>query len=1301
MGQAFAQSLDGARKSGPKEQKGKYYGKTIETGKKVQEVKPGQKKTEASLRQPSVNSHSKAYNSKYKKEQEQKEKRTPNSKTYKVGEGKYVSVVYLDKVHYKGSDGSLQDIDNTLVRQNNENDIYSNKANDFKANFPSSITKGKPIKIEKDNRVLELIPLDGNFSRSSVKDNAILYNDVLKGVDYQYTVLNSGVKEDIILNHYVDQNTFRFEIKAKDLDLREEKGAIFGYEKGEKKPSWTISAPYMVDGSGKISENLEIHLQKRLLVNDIVTVTADKDWLAAKERAYPVRIDPTVEIGSGSIADNCVEEATPDLVTNNSYSYIGYDDGYASGNLANKNHAHMKTRTFVRFNLPDIGEDQIIESAELAMYKYTRFGNTQRTIELHRVNSTLDNSDVNRLTWNNQPMDTSYETSTDISDNVGYVYWNIKDLVNSWYSGSPNNGVLLKYQNELEQCEVFASREYSGLPTPKVVIEHKDKGTIDPDMPLDAPTIILRPLVKSQNNGELEFAALSADGMSKPDSEVEYYTVPGNSLGFSGKVYADYSHNYPSLPPIEHVPDKYTTKESNWQTDKLFSPELDKLYYIEAIARYEEVDEEGNVEIIESPPGKSDTFQIYKVTGYDLFTNVLNFYGITDKDTFMKDNNMKDELLIEGNVIFIRNPTQNQGKPYTLGRDLTYDEKRRIDDLLMSRAKHCVFGLEPINMTTGNFYYNAEDVSVPDYGGEFKISRSYNAKAAFRRSSFGLGWDFEYNKYISYLADGTKVFDRGDGSRIYFEKNADGTYETPIGEYYTLEEREQEFKVEQKYGTKYYFEKNGLLKAVEDKNGNTTRLTYDEDYKLESITTPSGKLFIIECDDEGRITAIRLPNHDAIYYGYNYEGYLVSVTDENGNETRYEYDEKGRMVSFYDGEGNKVITNTYDDQDRVILQEDALGNKAQINYYDGYNESVDNNGNKTTYYYDDKFRVTKVVKPDGNYEEYTYDDDNNLKTQRGAMGRVITFEYDDKGNKTQEKRWDGKTRSFTYDGQNNLRTSQDFNGNTTIMDYDDKGNLLEVERPDGTDIKYTYDSHGQVLTIRDPEGNLTENEYSGADITSVKDPKGNIFNYLYNPMGKIITIEDPMSKLSRLAYSPRGELLNTLLPDSSITEYGYDAKGNNTETIDGEGNAVKFEYDLMDRLKEVEDPLGNKTQYTYDANGNKLEEKDAKGNIKKFEYDALNRLTKITDPMGGETVYERDALGNVLAVTDPEGNKTTYTYNYDVNKPKTIRSPVGQTIRSEYDAEGNLLKTRLPDGSEKSYVYDSLYRLTITGESQR
>ncbi len=67
-----------------------------------------------------------------------------------------------------------------------------------------------------------------------------------------------------------------------------------------------------------------------------MTVTADKEWLSAPERVYPVRIDPTaIQVTGSAIRMTCAEEGSPNtIIGDNQYPFVGYDDGVTSGTYA-------------------------------------------------------------------------------------------------------------------------------------------------------------------------------------------------------------------------------------------------------------------------------------------------------------------------------------------------------------------------------------------------------------------------------------------------------------------------------------------------------------------------------------------------------------------------------------------------------------------------------------------------------------------------------------------------------------------------------------------------------------------------------------------------------------------------------------------------------------------------------------------------------------------------------------------------------------------------------------------------------
>ncbi|WP_291571890.1 DNRLRE domain-containing protein [Clostridium sp. UBA4548] len=422
-------------------QKGEYYGKDInKETEKVSSANQNSNKSTKALRKPSVSKPKKEKT--YAKDTEVVSKRTANSMTYKLDNKTEVKDIYLDKINYKDENGNYQEIDNTLELKNDG--YYENKANDYKVNFPTEITKDKGILVQNGKTSVTLFPMEGDFSRSAAAENAILYNDVFEGVDYQYTAKSNGVKEDIILNYYVDKTTFKYEISAKGVTLKEELNSIRGYEPGKKEPIFIISAPLMVDASGKINSNLTIKLDKKTFGKDIITVTVDEDWLKSPQRAYPVKIDPEISIFSGDINVACAEENAPDTNTlNNGYTYAGLDDGVASGNNDYKINGLQKTRTFVKVNRnlsAEMPKEATIKSANFQIFKYTAFSTAEREVGLYSVDESFD---ISRLTWNNQPKNRTFYSSAIINGTKDYISWDIKTLVNDWINGKTNNGFIL------------------------------------------------------------------------------------------------------------------------------------------------------------------------------------------------------------------------------------------------------------------------------------------------------------------------------------------------------------------------------------------------------------------------------------------------------------------------------------------------------------------------------------------------------------------------------------------------------------------------------------------------------------------------------------------------------------------------------------------------------------------------------------------------------------------------------------------------------------------------------------------
>ena len=62
-------------------------------------------------------------------------------------------------------------------------EVYQNKANDYAILLPEQMSEENGVTIENGKTRIRIIPVDGDYTHSVIKDNAILYNEVYEGAD--------------------------------------------------------------------------------------------------------------------------------------------------------------------------------------------------------------------------------------------------------------------------------------------------------------------------------------------------------------------------------------------------------------------------------------------------------------------------------------------------------------------------------------------------------------------------------------------------------------------------------------------------------------------------------------------------------------------------------------------------------------------------------------------------------------------------------------------------------------------------------------------------------------------------------------------------------------------------------------------------------------------------------------------------------------------------------------------------------------------------------------------------------------
>ncbi len=394
--------------------------------------------------------------------------REENVKHFDMGDGTYKAVVYSEPVHRKDSEGKWTDIDNTLseVKENgmtnyatadgrvkfsknlNNGKIFELKENGYKISFSLLDKDIKEAKADIDNHKTKKSTsvLDSNekrFEKLKKVDNLtkVRYNDIKKNIDIEYEIYSNNIKESIIVNGKQDAYEYTFELELNKLiAILNDDGSISltDEETGEEK--YVMPSPFMFDDKGELSTDVYYTLIATGRYKYQLKVIASSEWINAEGRAFPVTIDPTIEVTT-SYGEAYVSSSNP--TTN----YKKPSNG--------KLYVSPTQRTFMKFQLPNLNYDDHIEDATLHIYYYSNTSMGTVTVGAYAVPYSWNE---NTITWNNsvgahqtEENATANSGTEDLFTNNGatesnpsMVHIGITSAVRGWYAGKANNGIAIR-----------------------------------------------------------------------------------------------------------------------------------------------------------------------------------------------------------------------------------------------------------------------------------------------------------------------------------------------------------------------------------------------------------------------------------------------------------------------------------------------------------------------------------------------------------------------------------------------------------------------------------------------------------------------------------------------------------------------------------------------------------------------------------------------------------------------------------------------------------------------------------------
>ncbi len=608
------------------------------------------------------------------------------AETGEEGKASYVTVIGPSASYYINEEGELQETDNTLstgamARYALGSVRYENGSGAMQVSLPEELSEQEGIYIDASGHTLELVPEEGDFTRSMAEDNAIRYSDVFPGVDYQYTVLGDSLKEDIVLLEKNDKNVFSYLLYTDGLEAELSENQVILYEDNKEEPVYFLEVPEMVDAAGDVSFAVKLSLEETEEDTYRISVEADKEWLSDEGRAYPVRIDPTaVNVGPSAFSLACAEEGSPrSVIGDNQYPYVGYDDGVVSGNYKGFGSRHLNCRTYmmINYDFSSLMAEAEITSAGLSVTQKTGWSKGNSQFGLYQV---TDAWTPGRLTWNSQlSLGRSFVDAKPSVSRGQSITYDVTDAVSGWINGgTPNYGFVMKAETEKSggsdagkmQCEVFYNRSSASY-GPKLVVSWTGALVDLANLDINDLTVDVEPILADSIFGGSTTLSVLANGLSQAESEVTYTLVEGGSgktvPAASALLYPD-SDLYRAEYPLARENKK---KRSNWQGDT-GELQTDVIYHVEATAKGKDLLTGAPAE---SDVKTSDTFLIYEEKLIDVLPRIADHYGV-DINTILKDNDMPDMLCVQGERIFIRNP--QTAEPYS-NLEIDYNLQALID----------------------------------------------------------------------------------------------------------------------------------------------------------------------------------------------------------------------------------------------------------------------------------------------------------------------------------------------------------------------------------------------------------------------------------------------------------------------------------------------------------------------------------------------------------------------------------------------------------------------------------------------
>lgn len=382
------------------------------------------------------------------------DRRTATRTVFQLDDGRLQTELSSVPVRYRDTKGVWRDIDTRLTRTSNG---YANDGTGFTTRFAGR--SDRLVEIRLGDRTLAIgVAGDARQIAPTVRGSTVRYAGVWDGADLVYDLTPTGVAKSIVLSRPPATGTsFAFTVRAGGVEPRTlPDGSIGFFATGPgtgTQPVFSVPKPFMTDAQEDASsphgqthsDKVEMTVTRQGSTSRII-IKPDQAWLAAKDRRYPVVVDPTITV-------------QPDVSTSKDAMIVSYA---ATSNYGTDPRLGVgvdrwgRIRSLVQFNLAGIVPPGTpVDAADLALYwDNTVLSGTTTTPVALEARAVTQSWTPSTVTWNSinaAAGDIAGSASFSATQTNTWTTFPVTGIVRDWVAGTrPNHGFMLKAANETQ-----------------------------------------------------------------------------------------------------------------------------------------------------------------------------------------------------------------------------------------------------------------------------------------------------------------------------------------------------------------------------------------------------------------------------------------------------------------------------------------------------------------------------------------------------------------------------------------------------------------------------------------------------------------------------------------------------------------------------------------------------------------------------------------------------------------------------------------------------------------------------------